>query len=236
MQDQDNHLYEKLRVESLERRQMVERLVTQFAEAGFHWALAVLGDEEAAYDALQDAWLSAYLHLDQLRESKAFPAWFRQIVITACYHKLRRDPESDPLPEDDEPAATQADPTDEIENKERREHIREALKALPERERIVTELFYFADFPQQEIAEVLAVPVTTVKKRLQYARRHLKGLIHPEFVNQLDLYGFDDADAPIAPDDLANLSVGWLPVGSLFGLPMESIQKGEMLCSAKLKW
>lgn len=233
-QSRENSVPNGQPVDDNARRQLVERLVIQFAEAGFHWALAVLGDEAAAYDALQDAWLNAYLHLDQLRESTAFSGWFRQIVLSACYHALRHDQPAIPLPDENgsEVAAPQADPTDEIENKERREHIREAVLALPEHERIVTELFYFADLPQQQIAEVLAVPVTTVKKRLQYARQRLKGLIQPEFVNQLDLYGFNGGDTA-AFNNFAQGSIDWLPVGTLFGVPVDWMYERETECNPR---
>src|SRR5579859_336324 len=83
-------------------RQFVDQLVARFAEAGFRWALAVLGDEDAAYDALQDAWLNAYLHLDQLRENAAFPGWFRQIVLSACFRTLRHDQVTIPLAEEND--------------------------------------------------------------------------------------------------------------------------------------
>jgi len=57
------------------------------------------------------------------------------------------------------------------------EQVTRAVRSLPEHERVVTELFYIGDYSQQEIAEQLAVPLTTVKKRLQYAREHLRETI-----------------------------------------------------------
>jgi RNA polymerase sigma factor (sigma-70 family) len=168
-----------------ERRQLLDELVSQFAGAAYRWALLVLEDENAACDAVQDAWLSAYLHLDQLRESAAFPAWFRQIVIASSHHAIRGEKPSIPLTEDAAEPTT-PDPTEEIEHRERRERVREAVQALPEHERVVTELFYFADYPQQQIAEVLALPLTTVKKRLQYARERLRGMIQPDILASLD--------------------------------------------------
>jgi hypothetical protein len=52
-----------------------------------------------------------------------------------------------------------------------------AIQALPEREQIVTKLFYLNGYSQKEIAKLLQIPVTTVKKRLQYARQHLRGVM-----------------------------------------------------------
>src|SRR5689334_7593203 len=82
-----------------ERQQLLDQLVTQFAEAAYRWARLILDDEDKAYDAVQEAWLNAYLHLDQLRESAAFPGWFRQIVLSTCYRTIRGEKSSIPLSE-----------------------------------------------------------------------------------------------------------------------------------------
>jgi ankyrin repeat protein len=52
--------------------------------------------------------------------------------------------------------------------------VHKVIEALPEPQRLVILLFYIAGYSQSEIAEFLQVPVTTVKKRLQYARKQLK--------------------------------------------------------------
>jgi RNA polymerase sigma factor (sigma-70 family) len=229
-----------------ERRQLLDDLVAQFAEAAYRWAVVVLQDENAAYDAVQEAWLNAYLHLDQLRESAAFPAWFRQIVITSSHHTRRDEKPALPLTED-APAdlADSAEPTnpaEAIEAKERLERVREAVQALPEHERIVTELFYFGEASQQEIAEVLAVPVTTVKKRLQYARQKLKGMIQPDIMASLE--GLDTSSPERDEEEEAGLPLmEWSPfIGSsasvsFFGAPVlsESPQSPELLEST-LVW
>ncbi len=172
-----------------ERKELLDALIVQFAGAAHHWALLVLEDEDAALDAVQDAWLSAYLHLDQLREPAAFPAWFRQIVIASSHHARRGEKPALPLDEDAVEPIASSDPTEAIEQRQRWEQVREAVEALPEHERIVTELYYFAETSQQEIAETLAIPLTTVKKRLQYARQRLKGTIQPDIL--ASLYGLD---------------------------------------------
>ncbi len=197
-----------------ERRRALDELISLFAGAAYRWALLVLDDENAAYDAVQDAWLSAWLHLDQLRESAAFPAWFRQIVISSSRHTIRGEKESVPLNEEAaEPVATTPDPTEEVETRERMERIREAVQALPEHERVVTELFYFSDYPQQEIAEVLSIPLTTVKKRLQYARERLKTMIQPDIMASLDALKPDLIE--MTWDALPNNAMlEWTPPGS----------------------
>jgi RNA polymerase sigma factor (sigma-70 family) len=168
-----------------ERRELFDDLLKRFEHAAIKWAYAILGDEELARDALQEASLSAFLHLDQLQDDKAFPAWFRQIVSTACHRLIRREK---PLADLHDHEPIHPDPSHEIEESERRENISKAVFELPERERVVAEMFYFADYSQAEIATVLAVPLTTVKKRLQYAREHLRHLIHEDMVMLLPGY------------------------------------------------
>jgi hypothetical protein len=60
------------------------------------------------------------------------------------------------------------------EAREQRAAIAAALRALPSREQVVVALFYDSGYPQQEIARLLQVPLTTVKKRLQAARKRLR--------------------------------------------------------------
>ena len=55
--------------------------------------------------------------------------------------------------------------------------IRQAFAALPEHERIVAVDYYIGGKKQADIAENLGLPISTVKKRLQYARKKLKGMI-----------------------------------------------------------
>jgi RNA polymerase sigma factor (sigma-70 family) len=195
-----------------ERNHLLDRLVSEFAEAAYRWAQLILDDEDRAYDAVQEAWLNAYLHLGQLRERAAFPGWFKQIVLNASYRVLRGERSSHPLSEElPEDLPVEDDPVEDVENNERIEKVREAVLALPDRERVVTELFYFDDYSQQEIAEKLSIPVTTIKKRLQYARQRLKGTIRPEIVSQLDQYALNGGCTAAAAAGQTDWLFEWVP-------------------------
>lgn len=170
-----------------ERHDAFNELIQRFEEAGLSWAYQRLHEREAAEDALQEASLKAFLHLDQLQEAKAFPAWFKQIVLHTCHRMLRQERADISLHGYDE---TQPDPSDEVEQGEQHEDVNEAVLRLPEHERVVTQLFYYGDYSQNEIAVTLAVPLTTVKKRLQYAREHLKGLIGSNVISLLPGYSY----------------------------------------------
>ncbi len=76
--------------------------------------------------------------------------------------------------DDDAPAPLEADPARSAEDRERRDQLWGAVKRLPTHEREVTELFYVHGYSLDEIARGLELPLTTVKKRLQYAREHIR--------------------------------------------------------------
>jgi len=163
-------------VEAAQRgdRDAFNALMERFGAAARGWALAVLGDEQAAEDVAQEAFLTAYRKLDQLREPLAFAAWLKRIVISECSRMTRRHtPEISPM-DDDAPAPLEADPARSAEDRERRDQLWGAVKRLPTHEREVTELFYVYDYSLDEIAQGLELPLTTVKKRLQYAREHIR--------------------------------------------------------------
>lgn len=156
------------------REDAFSELIGQFQQIAHGWAYNVLGDVHQAQDVVQDSFITAYQKLDQLREPGAFPAWLKRIVLTYCHRRTRRrSPYFMPLEDD---YAVQPDIDTE---RDLREQIDQAVRTLPEHERVVTEMFYITGYSQQEIAEALAVPLTTVKKRLQYAREHLREVMPP---------------------------------------------------------
>lgn len=155
------------------REEAFSELIALFQSIARGWAYNCLNDASLAQDVVQEAFLTAYQKIDQLRDPSAFPAWLKRIVLTYCHRATRRQAPH-LLPLGDDAAAPHADPAAHVEDRELKERVNRAVRALPEHERVVTEMFYITGYSQQEIAERLAVPLTTVKKRLQYAREHLR--------------------------------------------------------------
>ncbi|MEZ4860429.1 MAG: sigma-70 family RNA polymerase sigma factor [Caldilineaceae bacterium] len=158
-----------------EKQSAFAEIVHRFQDLAFGCAYAVLGDFHLAEDAAQEAFLSAWRNLDQLRTPAAFPGWFKRIVLTQC-NRLTRGKRLDVVSLEtifDAPA-TDSDPFLAYEQIERQIRVYAAIRALPEHERMATALFYIGDYSQKEIASFLEVPVTTVKKRLFDARKKLR--------------------------------------------------------------
>ena len=74
-------------------------------------------------------------------------------------------------------ASSEPTPESQLEAAELRQRVRLAVAALPLKERELTQDFYLHGETQREISERRKIPLSTVKKRLQYAREHLRGLI-----------------------------------------------------------
>src|SRR4051812_15777958 len=94
------------------REEAFGELIAQFQAAAHSWAYNVLGDAQQAQDVAQDAFLTAYQRIDQLRDPAAFPAWLKRIVLTYCHRVTRRkSPSLLPLEDEAEGSApSQTDP------------------------------------------------------------------------------------------------------------------------------
>lgn len=158
-----------------DQRQAFDRIVRRFQDLAFACAYGVLGDFGQAEDAAQEAFLTAWRHLDHLKTPEAFPGWLRRIVLTHCGRQTRGG-RLDTVPLDtlrDLPSPD-GDPYQALARRETRDEVREAILGLPEHERVVTALYYINDYSQPDIAAFLEVPLTTVKKRLYSARQRLR--------------------------------------------------------------
>ena len=95
-----------------------------------------------------------FKHCDRLRRGKRIP--------------------TRPLIAGDDVVAVDSDPAQAAEKRELADHVLAAISALPDDQRTATTLFYINGYSQNEVAEFLEVPVSTIKNRLHAARRRLK--------------------------------------------------------------
>jgi DNA-directed RNA polymerase specialized sigma24 family protein len=73
-----------------EKQEAFCELVRMFQDMAYGCGYAVLGDFCLAQDAAQEAFISAWQKLSQLRQPEAFPGWLRRIVLTECNRLIRR--------------------------------------------------------------------------------------------------------------------------------------------------
>lgn len=161
-------------------------LVRIFQDMAYAAAYAKLGDFSLAQDAAQEAFISAWQRLQQLRQAEAFPGWFRRIVLTEC-NRLTRGKRLPTISLEDGLKLTSShpDPQTTIERDELTKTVFAAIQKLSLNERMVVLLFYVKEHSQADISAFLDVPTTTVAKRLYSARGRLRGLIMDSFKKDL---------------------------------------------------
>ncbi len=134
----------------------------------------VVGQTEDVRDIAQEAFLKAYRALPLFKREAKFSSWLYQIALNLCRDRLRRRRRSlaevslDLLTENGElPVATGGPSAVEMaEANEMAETVGSAVWGLPEEQREVIVLKEYQGLTFQEIAEVLGLPVSTVKTRL----------------------------------------------------------------------
>lgn len=161
------------------------QLVLEYQDMAFNLAARMLGDEDAAADVTQVAFLSAYRSLDSFRGG-SFRAWVMRMVTNACYDELRRRKRRptvslEPVNEDDEEiespswlADDSASPEDEIDRAELEEALQQCLTGLTEDFRSVVVMVDVEGLDYQEVSEAIGKPLGTVKSRLARARLKMR--------------------------------------------------------------
>jgi RNA polymerase sigma factor (sigma-70 family) len=151
-------------------------LVRRFGNWAQELGAALLGDWHLGEDAVQGAFVSAIRRLVDLRDAKAFPGWFRQIVRTEA-NRIARHRRELPLVHPQEQQSDEPSPLGRMQREELRHLVREALAALPPASRQAAELFYLEQREQRDVADLLKIPKGTVKRRLHDARRQLRAML-----------------------------------------------------------
>ncbi|HBX70322.1 MAG TPA: RNA polymerase subunit sigma-24 [Chloroflexi bacterium] len=161
------------------------RLILAYQEMVYNQAYRVIGETDAAEDATQEAFISAYRKLDSYRGG-SFKAWLLRIVTNACYDELRRrkrrpvtplEP-TDDYDEEIESPHWIADPGESPEEfalrTELSEAIQRCLDTLSDDFRTVVILVDIQGMDYTEASEVMGTPLGTIKSRLARARRGLR--------------------------------------------------------------
>ena len=138
-------------------------------------AYRILRDPERAEDAVQQAFLLAWRELPRLRDAERFEVWLYRLLVNACYEEIRRNRRWTvnvrALPVEGLPDI------DDMVSVEHRIALERAFATLSPDHRIVAVLHHHAGIPLAVIAETTGIPLGTVKSRLHYATRILRGAL-----------------------------------------------------------
>jgi RNA polymerase sigma-70 factor, ECF subfamily len=159
----------------------LEALYDRYGKVAFSLAYRILGDRGSAEDAVQDAFLSVWRQAKSYRRERGSPkTWLMAIVHHRAIDKLRSHAAAgvsvpyDEVPEDlaETPGVWQ-----QVWSTMRGESVRKALERLPVEQKKSIELAYFSGYSQSEIAELMGVPLGTVKGRMRIGMQKLKAML-----------------------------------------------------------
>jgi RNA polymerase sigma-70 factor (ECF subfamily) len=148
-------------------------LVRRHERRMFAVAVRMLGREEDALDATQDAFLTVYRKIEQFRGESAFSTWLHRITVNACYDVLRkraRQPMLHLATDDDRDYEPGPPVEDHAEAVAGGLDAQRALEQLPPDFRAVLVLVDVQDLSYEEVADVLGIPIGTVRSRLHRGR------------------------------------------------------------------
>jgi RNA polymerase sigma-70 factor (ECF subfamily) len=158
-------------------RNALAALYARHGGVAFAFARRMLADDHDAEEAVQDAFVSVWRRAGSFRSDAAAPrTWLLAIVRNRCIDSLRRrrgDAAIAPLDEA-QPEAFDNELWPEIWKRHCGAAVRAALGALPPEQREVIELGFYGGYSHSQIAERLALPLGTLKKRMRSGLKRLR--------------------------------------------------------------
>ncbi len=160
-------------------------LILHYQDSVFNTALRILGDDDLAADATQEAFVSAFKSISSFRGG-SFKAWLMRTVTNACYDELRRqkrrpttqlEPDTEDGEEMDSPrwlADPSLSPEQELEADELEHALQHCLNNLPLEFKTVVVMADIQGMDYSEVAVAVHVPLGTIKSRLARARLRLR--------------------------------------------------------------
>jgi RNA polymerase sigma-70 factor, ECF subfamily len=146
-----------------------DALIGPHLDAGYRTALAILGDPDAAHDAVQEASFKAWRKLSQLHEGKPARPWFLAIVANQCRSERRGHWWSVIRMADVDGHAKPGGET----SGESMDIDRELAK-LPREDRLALFIYFYLDLPLEEVGDVLGVSAAGAKTRVYRAAKKLR--------------------------------------------------------------
>jgi len=162
-------------------RDAFRALYDRFASRAFAFAYRYTRERAAAEDLVQEAFLRVYRARASYVPTAKFATWFYRILTNLCLSRRKsREVPLDVIGDSDASMAPaledqrDPDPAEALQTRELRERVRQAIAALPPRQRTAVLLRRFDDLSQAEVGEVMRMSEKAVKSLLARARESLR--------------------------------------------------------------
>ncbi len=169
-----------------------EVLVKKYQTSVGRLCFSIMKNDSGVADVVQDVFLSVFRGLAKFRGDASFKTWIYKITVHETMRYLKKNKRWRRLLDENGPTLDaseftivvfddKASPERLVLDSQKKALIQKAMNQLSENHRVVLHLHYQEDLSVQEIAEILDIPIGSVKSRLHYARLHLKELLAPFF-------------------------------------------------------
>jgi RNA polymerase sigma-70 factor (ECF subfamily) len=156
-----------------------EYIIRRYNQRLFRTGMSLLNNEADVEDAMQTAYINAYLHLDKFKNNSSFGTWLTRIMINQCLGQMRKTRLIRTRIGSHDNSTNMVTPDSELHNKELSSLLENAIEQLPEKYRLVFVLREVEDLSVKETSEALEIAPSNVKTRLNRAKNmlkdHLKG-------------------------------------------------------------
>jgi RNA polymerase sigma-70 factor (ECF subfamily) len=171
-------------------RAAFDELIRRYERPIFHIAYRLSGNSEDASDIAAEAFLRIFRSIGTCHYAVTLPAWIKRIVVNVYFDSCRRAKRHPAVSFDALTEKTgdslmiveeneRQTPQGHVELEERKSILRRAISALPDYQRKMVLLFHSEGRTYEEIADIMRIPVGTVKSRLNRARLALRDMLTP---------------------------------------------------------
>lgn len=148
-------------------------LIKRYQKKLLRYAMSLVGDEDAAADAVQEAFIQAYIHLQSFRRQLSFSSWIYRITHNCAMNGVRRERRhiSEVLSEQ---IAIFHHVEEDLERSDLARHVQQCVERLPMMYRAPISLYFIHDKSYEEIGDILQISVAVVGVRLHRAKQMIK--------------------------------------------------------------
>lgn len=180
------------------QKEAFDELYYRYKDLAIRNAYLITGNRSDAEDVVQEAFVTSYLHIGELKNQSGYKAWLMQILIRLSYRTAKRCKREFPEEHTEEireqrelkdvmqhgsaeqTSAEWSSPLAQLITREEADRVMTAVNTLPAKQRVVIVLYYYDELSVEEIASIVRISIGTVKSRLFAARKNLKHLLEQE--------------------------------------------------------
>lgn len=152
-------------------------LYEQYCDAMFCVSLRFVKNRDDAEDVLQEAFIKAFQRMGQYKGEVAFGAWLKRIVINTSIDFLKAK-QNQIVPLDEDYMVVVEDDDWTVADGITVEMAKQAIDSLPEKYRLVVQLYLVEGYDHNEISEILGITESTCRTRLLRGKVHVKEMLN----------------------------------------------------------